>query len=132
MKWPYHFVFGQTPDELAQRRYLLDYYARLAQYSGLVPVILLCSLRYIQKRANASSKAKDRRKNGFFARPGSMWRIFTWVSDEEIAPGWETRRQVVFAAVWGSWLAWCVVRKTGDGELRHYVCFKRTWFMRRL
>lgn len=117
MEWPYRFIFGQSPDELAQRRYLLDYYARLAQYSVLVPLFLIYSVRYLQQQAIAGSKENSRQKDGLFTWVTGVWSLSTWVSDEEIAPGWGTWRQVGFAAVWASWLAWCVVRGTGDGEL---------------
>ena len=117
MEWPYRFVFGQTPDELAQRRYLLDYYARLAQYSALVPLLLIYGLRYFQQQVIAASAEKGRRPGGPLSWLHSIWRTIGWLSDEETSQEWGTWREVGFATVWGSWLTWCVVHETGDGKL---------------
>jgi len=129
MEWPYRFIFGQTPEELAQRRYLLDYYARLAQYSVLVPILLIYSLRYFQQQGKADSGEKGRRPNRPLSWLDSTWRIIGWMLDEDISAGWGTWRQVRFAAAWGSWLAWCIVRETGDGELERSLLYCLTGLM---
>ena len=131
MTWPWRFNFDLAPEELDQRRYLLDAYGQVAQFSALVPLLLLqaaFALRYFARGAGSLTAAEGRvYKRTEVSQPASWFmpyltrlrklgRIVAWESDEEVLLGWGTWRHAAFGLVWGFWLAVLVVRDTGDGE----------------
>ncbi|MCJ1389524.1 hypothetical protein MMC18_002381 [Xylographa bjoerkii] len=129
MSWPYRFDFSLTPEQLTQRRFLLDYYGQLAQYSIIFP--LLCFQvpivsRFLVSQAQRSFKTNAKTLTKYGERPPlavargfvspiiQIIRKIKWVLDESIRPGWGTWKQAVFGVLWGSWLFALVLRNTGD------------------
>ena len=66
MTWPYRFIFDLTPEELTHRRHLLDSYGQVAQYSVLVPLLLLqvtFALRHLIRAAGTLTTAERKTYN---------------------------------------------------------------------
>ena len=131
MTWPWRYKFDLTPEELDRRRYLLDTYGQVAQYSVLVPLLLLqvtFALRYFIGKAETLTAAEGKAYNRTEHSQPASWvlhylktlrklgKIVAWVFDAEVLPGWGTWRHAAFGLVWGLWLAILAVRGTGDGE----------------
>ncbi|MCJ1384650.1 hypothetical protein MMC17_007768 [Xylographa soralifera] len=129
MSWPYRFDFSLTPEQLDQRRFLLDSYAQLAQYSVIFP--LLCFQiplvsRFLVLQAQRFTKTNENRPTEHTERPpitvvGRSLSLITefkrkirWVLDDSIWPGWGTWKEAVSGGLWGSWLLALVLYDTGD------------------
>ncbi|KAL9121468.1 MAG: hypothetical protein Q9187_001970 [Circinaria calcarea] len=129
MDWPYHFS-KLGPEQVLQRRHLLDRYANMAQLSILLPLFLIRLtnisyrlLRYLAVYGKVESGEEEhgntsgRRSRNVAASILKVWRKLAWWMDGEVWVGWGTRKEAIAAAVWFVWLGWCVVRETGDDYL---------------
>ena len=131
MSWPYRFDFSLTAEQLAHRRYLLDSYGQLAQYSIVFP--LLCfQILFVSGFLVSQAQWFKTRKEERITEPREwssseltvdvlspllrITRKIKWVLDNEILLEWGTWKQAVFAVLWGSWLLTLVIRDTGDGK----------------
>ena len=123
MVWPYHFP-SQTPELTAQRRQSLDFHARLAQLSIFLPLLLIIlskalhfSLTKIAALHNGADREKGQPKSKLFlvTRVLAVWRRMAWWADDDVG-SWGTRRELLWATGWATWLGVLVVRGTGDGE----------------
>ena len=131
MSWPYRFGFSLTPDQVDQRRRLLDSYAQIAQYSVIFPLLCLhlpLVSRFLVSQAQRIFKAsktaptEDAERSpvsmveGFVSPIIENSRKIMWLLDDSIWPGWGTWKEAVFGVLWGSWLLALVLRDTGDGK----------------
>ena len=131
MSWPYRFDFSLSPEQLEQRRYLLDSYAQLAQYSVIVP--LLCFqlplvsrllISQAQRISGTNEKAPPEHSENppitgtarFLSPVTERIRKIKWVLDDSIWPGWGTWKEAVFGVLCGSLLLALVLHDTGDGK----------------
>ena len=131
MSWPYRFDFSLTPEQLDQRRYLLDSHAQLAQYSIIFP--LLCfqlplvyrflvsqAQRFSNTNEKASTEHSERLPTTVTGRLLSpiiaSTRNIRWVLENSVWPGWGTWKENVFGVLWASWLLALVFHNTGDGK----------------
>ena len=129
MGFIYSFV-SLNPEQLAERRQLLDFYGQVAQLSALVPIVVIYLsyiFRNVLKRFPGSSgrrstKAHQSPRVSNFQRSASpgpwalRWRRFKWALNEEIIKGWDgwgTKGVWATAVLWGS--------RAGD------PCFNRYW-----
>lgn len=136
MGFIYSFV-SLNPEQLAERRQLLDFYGQIAQLSALVPIVVIYLSHIfpnIWKRFSASvgwrsTKAHQSPRVSTFQRsalPGPWalrWRRFTWALNEEIVRGWDgwgTKGLWVTAVLWALWLLILVVKDTGNGEYESF------------
>ena len=141
MSFPYHFVSLDNA-QIQQRRELLDYYGRLAQYSGLLvlfafPVYRVLPPMRAQKprtwKASTSAKADE---------DVSPLSRLAWALDNEPFQGWGTWRHWLVAFCWSSWLLILTTRDTGDDYLHltkrfaivgasqlpmHYLLTAKSW-----
>lgn len=126
----YRFV-SLDQAQLARRRQLLDSYGQFAQISGLmIPLFafqIFFAVRLILRKIRSSKhgqRKKERespRVSSFpksIAKPSSSsWARFRWALDEQMFPGWGTKREWLVGALWTIWLLLLVVKDTGDGAL---------------
>lgn len=130
MDWPYHFS-SLSPDQVLNRRHLLDRYAQIAQLSVLLPLFLIRFsyithdlLRYFAVSGKVKSAEKKHEKTSGSSRSGRnaaasiliVWRKHAWWMDGEVWAGWGTRREAITAGIWAVWLGCCVMWETGDGK----------------
>ena len=117
--------------QLKRRRELLDRYGQIAQFSALVPLLLvyisflvrLMSNKYHFSIFERSRKAHQSPRVSTFKESTAgawkiKWRRLNWALDDEVlqrCDGWGTRREWVVAGVWALWLLVLVVKDTGDG-----------------
>ncbi|KAL9637278.1 MAG: hypothetical protein Q9164_002291 [Protoblastenia rupestris] len=129
MGFLYHFV-SLTEDQNQRRRSLLDNYGQFAQLSVLLlPLIYQLSsgirliFQRLQRRAGYQlvkehqSPVANRFKVNAVARSSWSWSRISWLLDEEIAPGWETRKECLIAFLWAAWLLLLATKDTGDDYL---------------
>lgn len=129
MRWPYHFV-DLTESQIQQRRFLLDNYGQFAQLSVLLlPLLyqLFSCVRLIGHRLQnkaqyrplkARQSPTGRHSHSFDSSLSrfSRQRVHWWL-DDEIAPGWGSRKQWLSVAIWTSWLSCLVTKDTGADYL---------------
>ena len=124
MQWPY--VFAIPPEKVAQRRELLDAYARLAQTSILFLLLAVylarTSYRISQRESQGAHPSKAGRWMGSRQWIRSRQRIAWWL-DEKVAKGWDTRGELVLLGSWAIWLAVCIFAGTGNGEPSRSIRF---------
>lgn len=130
MGYLYRFV-SLDQAQLARRRQLLDNYGQFAQISGLiVPLFafqISVAVRFILRKVMNSKqdqRSKDHQSPRVSSFPkftanssNSFWARCRWALDEEVFPGWGTRREWLVGALWAMWLLLLVVKDTGDGAL---------------
>ena len=135
MGYPYPFP-SLTPEQTAHRRLLLDKYGQLAQYSTLIPILLILLSRclyYILHKIEISAKRKSAGKQKYAADDNpkkvsglldvvyfvlrksiatpvlATWRRFAWWADGEIGRRWwwwGGRSSRRQAIVMGVWAIW--------------------------
>ena len=130
MGFLYSFV-SLDQAQLARRRQLLDNYGQFAQISGLaVPLLafpISAAVRFVlgkvlnSKQDQRSKEHQSPRESSFpkvTAKPSNSFGArFRWALNEEVFPGWGTRREWLVGALWTMWLLLLVVKDTGDGAL---------------
>ena len=128
----YHFI-TLSEEQVAQRRVLLDWYANLAQFSALVPLLavqgyFLASLvaqkltrRSAEDIAPRSPHGKDLRPHRLFAA-GELQlrgrRFAWWCGDSLDVFGLHvgTKGEVLLAGAWMAWLLTLCFLQTGEGS----------------
>ncbi|KAA6407816.1 MAG: hypothetical protein FRX48_08167 [Lasallia pustulata] len=125
MGWPYHFV-DLNDEQKDRRRQLLDHYARLAQLSNLIPLVI-AQISFASKRLWGPDIRRVRKERGsplpanFHPRSNNslstIWRKLAWWLGGPIASGWGSRREWIIAGLWTAWLLILVVRDTGEDYL---------------
>ena len=127
--YPYHFI-DLDKEQLQRRRFLLDNYGQLAQASILLlPLIYQLSvglrllvtrfnrqIRYRPVKQHQSPVATRFRQNQSVGKVWSWQRLQWWLQDE-IAPGWETRKEWLIAGSWTAWLLILIIKDTKDDYL---------------
>ena len=111
MQLPY--VFAASPEQVAQRRELLDTYARLAQTSILLPFLALYLFKALHQTSQRDGKDAHESEAKRWMR--SSQRVAWWLG-EEIAKGWNTRGEFLLVGSWGIWLAFCILAGTENGD----------------
>lgn len=99
LSWPWRFV-SLAPEELEQRRELLDHRGYYAQWSVLLVtlVVRICRIGALRSEHYASNK------------PRSWWH-------SPPVQGWaETRRQYLISFIWLGWLLGLAAWNTGNGR----------------
>ncbi|KAK4692682.1 hypothetical protein P7C71_g4570, partial [Lecanoromycetidae sp. Uapishka_2] len=131
MPYPYHFV-GLDEEQEQRRRRLLNNYGQFAQLSilllplvyqlGLGVRLLIGRLRTSkgyqpvkEHQSPVASRFKSPSSN--FTLRSTTWTKLRWLLDEEPRPGWGTRQQWLFAAIWTLWLLLLASKDTGDDYL---------------
>lgn len=135
MSWPYRIKFP-TPEEKIQNRILLDRYGLYAQLSIFIPVVLYNVYRlaiwvYSERQrskvdydALPSSPTSKKKRASRSAEGKRKIRSVVWWLGGEVAPGRGERGQWILAGLWGAWLGFLCVHKTGDGMILHlFVSF---------
>lgn len=144
MGWPYAFI-DLSDEEKAIRRQSLDFYAAVAHYSALIPIlaVLLSHLiqRAVQSRRKGANGAdyqqlphspvvKAARLSGRDGI-GAVWRRLQWWMGDDVyfAGGhWGQKDQWVIGSIWMVWLLVLCVLGTGRGQfsfiLLHLVSFE--------
>jgi len=128
MGWPYHFVDLNDIQKI-QRRDLLDRYGIYAQLSALVPILIY----QLYRLARWVNSERQRSKVSYTAVPSSpalkksrsnnsglvvrKWRSLAWWLEGEGLEGWGSRGRWIAGGVWGTWLLFLCVHKTGDDYL---------------
>lgn len=127
MTWPYRIYFNHSDSDKEQRRLLLDRYGLYAQLSILIPIILYNLYRlavwvYSERQrskvdysAVPSSPTLKKRRESKRAVWGRKRRSVVWWLRGEVARGWGERGHWIAAGVWGAWLGFLCVHRTGDG-----------------
>ncbi|CCD43304.1 similar to ferric reductase like transmembrane component [Botrytis cinerea T4] len=125
MSWPYRIKFP-TPEEKIQNRILLDRYGLYAQLSIFIPVVLYNVYRlaiwvYSERQrskvdydALPSSPTSKKKRASRSAEGKRKIRSVVWWLGGEVAPGRGERGQWILAGLWGAWLGFLCVHKTGD------------------
>ncbi|KAF7943429.1 hypothetical protein EAE96_011355 [Botrytis aclada] len=125
MSWPYRIKFP-TPEEKIQSRILLDRYGLYAQLSIFIPIILynvyrLATWVYSERQrskvdynALPSSPTSKKKRTSRSAEWKRKTRSVVWWLGGEVAPGRGERGQWIMAGMWGAWLGFLCVHKTGD------------------
>ncbi|KAG8534105.1 uncharacterized protein KY384_000949 [Bacidia gigantensis] len=154
MGFPYHFI-DLDDEQLQRRRNLLDNYGQFAQLSILSLPLLYQLSRGIKLLGSRLSRRRDyqplkeQRSPVPFNRQHERatvsiwsWRRLKWWLDTELAPGWETRKEWLFAILWMAWLLFLVTKDTGDDYLHitkrfgivaasqlplHYLLATKSW-----
>lgn len=132
MGFIYSFV-ALNETQLQRRRQLLDFYASLAQFSALIPLLAIygsTSLLFLSRKifhSGSSSRLNERQspKVSKFVRPRASfgairWRRLNWYLDGDFIDGrdgWGTKREWAIAGTWMLWLLILVFASTGDGTL---------------
>lgn len=122
--------------QLKRRRELLDRYGQIAQFSALVPLLLIYLsflVRLLASKYNISIFGRPQkahqspRVSSFRQSTAGAWRIrwrrLNWALDDEVLQGWDgwgTRREWAIAGLWALWLLVLVVKDTGDGMYGPY------------
>ncbi|APA14305.1 hypothetical protein SS1G_11881 [Sclerotinia sclerotiorum 1980 UF-70] len=126
MTWPYRIYFNHTTAEKDQRRILLDRYGLYAQLSILIPIILYNLYRlaiwvYFERQrskvdysALPSSPALKKRRSSKRATWARKGRSLAWWLAGDAKSGWGKRGHWIVAGLWGAWLAFLCVHRTGD------------------
>ena len=130
MHFPYHFV-SLSEEQNTRRRELLTAYGQFAQLSILlIPLLLQISqgLRLIFRNLLLQSNAprtKERQSpapvprkvfDGLAPSARFGWPKLQWTLGSEVAQGWGSFNQWIFAAAWGIWLLALILKDTGDGS----------------
>jgi hypothetical protein len=108
-----------------ERRFLLDHYSFVAQWSALV-IPAFCLLRYLWSNVATYALVKDRpRSPSFNKEPDGTWAWFLrakhrwdrtkWWMKKEVASDWGTRGEWLVAGVWTTWLLYLCIVDTGNG-----------------
>ncbi|KAK5173785.1 uncharacterized protein LTR77_002466 [Saxophila tyrrhenica] len=131
MRWPYHFI-DLTDAQKHQRRELLDKHANIAQFSAIVPLLVIqlwsgfSWLRKTWQNHNdldlpSSPYRKDvsaRSPRGLDHARVLLRKVRWWLGEEQrLGDIVGTRGQVIFALSWMVWLFWLCFAETGDGKL---------------
>ncbi|KAJ8063656.1 hypothetical protein OCU04_007519 [Sclerotinia nivalis] len=126
MTWPYRIYFNHTSSEKDQRRILLDRYGLYAQLSILIPIVLYNLYRlaiwvYSERQrskvdysAVPSSPTLKKRRNSKRATWGRKGRSLAWWLGGDVGRGWGERGHWIVAGLWGVWLGFLCVHRTGD------------------
>ena len=132
MDWPYHFI-DLSDAEKQQRRELLDTYARIAQFSVLVPLLVIqCAFalswltssqqnqRDFEPPSSPHAKDSTLRRPNVLERCKSIARRVQWWlgEDQRLGDVEGTRGQILFALSWMLWLVWLSIAQTGKGEMQ--------------
>jgi hypothetical protein len=122
----YQFL-SLTPEQVAERRINLDYYANLAQISQLLVLILILIVRFgLNALAKPISiKPTSPQLKYIFNLEQQDWKIQTtraikgilWSLGNEIVPDYGTIGQWTAAIAWSLWLAFLCIHGTSPGEL---------------
>ncbi|KAL8924802.1 MAG: hypothetical protein Q9172_002517 [Xanthocarpia lactea] len=123
--------------QIQRRRYLLDSYGQLAQWSVLFPLFTYQTLlfsRFLFHKSVASSKEKTKRHASplvsrfdeqsvtLKSSEVSRWNLFQWLLDQDVLLGVSsssggTWRVLLIASAWTIWLSVLAVRDTGHDYL---------------
>ena len=127
MAFGWHFV-DLDEEQKAQRRINLDIAANIAQYSALIPLLVLQIYFLFIVLGNRSSSrdgsilapsfylnGPTRGKRTISNRFRSVVTSFAWWAGTPIGNEWGTRGEWLFGAVWGAWLLMLSVAYTGNG-----------------
>ncbi|KZF21988.1 hypothetical protein L228DRAFT_283189, partial [Xylona heveae TC161] len=128
MAWPYHLA-DLSPDQLHQRRILLDRYGIYAQLSVLIPVLGYQLFRFggwvystrkklpvVYSTIPNSSIEKPSRKLTSEAIT-RRWKSVVWCLNGEVAPNLGFRKHWIAAAAWTLWLLFLCICETGQDYL---------------
>jgi hypothetical protein len=128
MDWPYHLL-DLSSEQKHQRRVLLDRYGVYAQLSTLLPVLayqLYRLARWVnvarrrQEAAYDAVPSSPRLKHAKLKRTDNLlkrWRSIVWWLDAEVVEGWGTRGHCITGGLWGAWLLFLCMHRTGEGML---------------
>ena len=149
MGFIYSFV-SLDDEQLERRRQLLDFYARIAQFSALLPLLTIHISYYLRSLSTEIVASLLRRQQkehqsprvSRFKRPSASpwvirWRSLNWNLDDEVVEGWNgwgTKREWIVTGLWALWLLVLLIMSTGDGMLvsqQLYIPFLVTvfWFL---
>lgn len=131
MSWPYHFV-NLSPEQIAERRKLLDLYGIYAWLSPITLVLLI----YVARRLLARFAILLARFRSFLARlfhtpsrlsgskPPNFFQINTrrllWLLDTPLESDFGTVKVQLVGAVYTGWLLFLAIYKTGD-DYMHFT-----------
>ncbi|KAL8915299.1 MAG: hypothetical protein Q9171_000169 [Xanthocarpia ochracea] len=122
--------------QIQRRRYLLDSYGQLAQWSVFFPLFAYQTLlftTFLFHKFVPSSKGKTKRhasplvslfdEQSVTLKPSQVyrWNLFQWFLDQDVflvvTSGWGTWRVLLIASAWTIWLSILAVRDTGHDYL---------------
>ncbi|KAL5360179.1 hypothetical protein BJX96DRAFT_184398 [Aspergillus floccosus] len=127
MTWPYHIV-SVSSEQKHERRVLLDQYGSYAQLSALIPILgyqfyLLGQWAYrrtARSRVGYSAVSQPSRHHSHHSSLSTTlqrWSTAQWWLNDEIATGWGLRQHWIAGVVWGVWMLFLCVHRTGDDYL---------------
>ncbi|XP_044717228.1 ferric reductase like transmembrane component domain-containing protein [Hirsutella rhossiliensis] len=135
MGWPYDLSLSLSDDDKLVRRQTIDFYACVAHYSAIAPVLALLLLRLV-RRAAASGRdprdghgrydevppsplAKAHRRHPSGSLAARCRRLQWWMHDDVNLGGmyWGQRHEWILGLAWASWLLVLCVRDTGKDYL---------------
>ena len=109
--WPYQFAVSS--EQTAQRREFLDTYARLAQSSILIPILILYLANIFRRFTQHHSQKVVQSQAVLWTRQG---RKVAWWLDEKVGEEWNTRGEFLLVGSWGLWLGVCILAGIGNGS----------------
>lgn len=137
MGWPYDLSLSLSHQDKLLRRQTIDYYACVAHYSALAPVLAFLLFRLARRAVRATAAARAPRHDGgqYQEVPHSPLakahrrhlsgdlaarcrKLQWWMLDDVYLGGlrWGRRHEWILGLVWAAWLLALCVLDTGKGQ----------------